>query len=261
MVGIENFLLDNFILFFLVFIRMLSLFIISPIFSRTNVPSYIKIGLSIFCAFAIVPVIEVNVIDFFNPLNFAIVVLKELTVGLILGFIGHLVFSSLLVAGQIIDVQIGFGMVNVLDPQNNIQIPLVGNFLYLIATNAFLVVNGHHAILTSLVKSFDIVPIGGFILTDNLVKNMIGFFAESFTIGFKIAIPIIAAVLLSEVALGILARTVPQMNVFVVGLPMKIAIGLLSLLFIMPVFTSVLDYIFNKLFAFISIILQSMIKG
>lgn len=253
--------INKFLIFLLVFIRMTSIFVISPIFSRQNMPSYLKIGLALFCTFTIAPTLGSIDINYYDFINFTLLIFKEFIIGIILGFTSYLVFSSLLVAGQIIDVQIGFGMVNVLDPQNNIQVPLVGNFLYLLATNIFLITNGHHILLTALVKSYAIVPINSFTITDTLVNNILGVFIESFAIGFKISLPIIAAVLLSEIALGILSRTVPQMNVFIVGLPLKITIGLLALIFIMPTFVNVLGYIFDKLYAFISIVLQSMVKG
>lgn len=252
--------MNNFLIFLLVFVRMTSLFVISPIFSRKNIPTYLKVGLALFCTFTIAPLLGSVQIDY-DLISYTILILKEFVVGIILGFACYLVFASLLIAGQIMDMQIGFGMVNVLDPINNIQVPLIGNFLYLLATNIFLITNGHHIMLAALVKSYVMVPIDGFFLTDKLVNNILRIFIESFVIGFKISMPIIAAVLLSEVALGILSRTVPQMNVFIVGLPMKITIGLLSLIFIMPAFANALNFIFDKLYAYISVILQSMTKG
>lgn len=252
--------MNNFLIFLLVFVRMTSLFVISPIFSRKNIPTYLKVGLALFCTFTIAPLLGSVQIDY-DLISYTILILKEFVVGIILGFVSYLVFASLLTAGQIMDMQIGFGMVNVLDPINNIQVPLIGNFLYLLATNIFLITNGHHIMLAALVKSYVMVPIDGFFLTDKLVNNILRIFIESFVIGFKISMPIIAAVLLSEVALGILSRTVPQMNVFIVGLPMKITIGLLSLIFIMPAFANALNFIFDKLYAYISVILQSMTKG
>lgn len=257
---ITSIFLNNFLIFLLVFIRMTSIFVVSPVFSRQNMPSYLKIGLALFCTFTIAPLLG-NIQINYDFISYTMLILKEFVVGITLGFVSYLVFASFLVAGQIMDVQIGFGMVNVIDPSYNIQVPLIGNFLYLLATNIFLITNGHHVLLAAMVKSYAMVPINGFFLTDKLVNNIMRIFIESFVIGFKISIPIIAAVLLSEVALGILSRTVPQMNVFIVGLPMKITIGVLSLIFIMPVFANAFDYIFDKLYAFISIILQSMTKG
>lgn len=261
MYDITNIFINRYLIFLLVLIRMTSIFVISPIFSRQSMPSYLKIGLALFCTFIITPTLGNINVDYYNIINFTILIFKEFLIGIILGFISYLVFSSLLVAGQIIDVQVGFGMVNVLDPINNIQVPLLGNFLYLFAANILLITNGHHIFLSALVKSYVVVPIDSLVFTDILINNIINIFVESFVIGFKISMPIIAAVLLSEVALGILARTVPQMNVFIVGLPLKIIVGLSSLIFIIPGFVNTLDYVFDKLYAFMSIILQSMTKG
>lgn len=261
MYDLTNVLISEFLIFILVLIRMASLFVISPVFSRQGMPAQVKIGLALFCTFIVAPSLgNINFLSF-NVFYFATLAIKELATGIILGFTSYLVFLSLLIAGQIIDVQIGFGMVNVLDPASNIQVPLMGNFLYLLAASVLLITNGHHVFLSALMKSYILVPIDGFALNDILINNMLNIFAECFVIGFKISVPVIAAVLLSEVALGVLARTVPQMNVFILGLPLKIIVGLASLIFIMPVFANTLDFIFNKLYAFIGLILQSLTKG
>jgi len=254
-------LMNQFIVFLLVFIRMTSLFVISPIFGRQNMPSYLKIGLALFTTFIIGPLLSYVNIEYNNLLEFTLIIIKEFMVGIIIGYVSYLVFSSLYVAGQIIDTQIGFGMVNVLDPKSNIHVPLVGNFLYIFVILIFLMANGHHVLFSAIVKSYSIIPINSLSFTKELIHNLIAIFSESFLMAVKIAFPIIAAVLISEVALGILARTVPQMNVFIVGLPLKIAIGLLSLLIILPGFSSILDYLFDTMFAYISIIMKSMVKG
>ncbi|HHY77117.1 MAG TPA: flagellar type III secretion system protein FliR [Clostridiales bacterium] len=254
-------LINQFIVFLLVFIRMTSLFVISPIFGRQNMPSYLKVGLALFTTFIIAPLFSHISIEYNNLIDFTLIIIKEFFVGIIIGYVSYMVFSALYVAGQIIDTQIGFGMVNVLDPQSNIHVPLIGNFLYIFAILIFLMANGHHILFSALVKSYSIIPINSLSFTEGLTNNLIAIFSESFLMAAKIAFPIIAAVLISEVALGILARTVPQMNVFIVGLPLKIAIGLLSLLIILPGFSSILDYLFDTMFAYISIIMESMVKG
>lgn len=253
--------INQFIVFLLVFVRMTSLFIISPVFGRQNMPSYLKIGLAVFSTFIIAPLLVNVSISYTNFIDFSIIIFKELLVGIIIGYVSFVLFSAMFVAGQIIDAQIGFGMVNVLDPQSNIQVPLIGNFLYIFAILVFLLVDGHHVLFSALVKSYNIVPINSFFFTKNLINNIIGIFAETFMIALKIGIPIIGAVLISEAALGILSRTIPQMNVFIVGMPMKIGLGLLTLLLILPGFSNTLDYLFDILYAYISIAIQSMTKG
>ncbi|HCJ58200.1 flagellar biosynthetic protein FliR [Lutispora sp.] len=258
---ITDLFINKFLIYLLVFVRMTSLFVISPVFGRQNMPSYLKVGLAVFSTFTIAPLFGNIVIEYTNLIDFSIIVFKEFLVGIIIGFVSYMVFAAMFVAGQMIDAQIGFGMVNVLDPQSNIQVPLVGNFLYIFAILIFLLVDGHHILFSALVKSYNVVPINGFLFTESLINNLVAVFVETFSIALKIGFPIIAAVLISEVALGILSRTVPQMNVFIVGLPMKIALGLLALLLIMPGFSNTLDYLFEHMFAYISIIIQSMTKG
>jgi flagellar biosynthetic protein FliR len=165
------------------------------------------------------------------------------------------------VAGQIIDMQVGFGMINVLDPTMNTQVPLIGNFMYIITTILFLAIDGHHILLAALYKSYSILPINGFAFTEAMVNNITVIFAEVFVIGFKISIPVIAAALLAEVALGVLSRTVPQMNVFIVGIPLKIGIGLLTLYIMMPVFIQIMTVIFDRMYGYIYLIIRSMAKG
>jgi len=240
---------------------MTSLFVLSPVFGRQNTPSYLKIGLALFTTFILAPLLGDVVIEYSNLVDFTLIIFKELFVGIIIGYVSNMVFSALFIAGQLIDTQIGFSMINVLDPQSNIQVPLLGNFLYILSILLFLMMDGHHILFLALTKSYNIVPINSLFFTKELINNLIGIFSETFYMAVKIAFPITAAVLISEVALGILARMVPQMNVFMVGMPLRIALGLLVLMIIMPGLSNTLDYLFDNLFAYISIILQSMVEG
>lgn len=254
-------LVDKFVVFFLVFVRMTSLFVVAPVFGRQNTPTYLKIGLAFFCSLIIIPLLGELSVDYNNVFSYTALVAKEFAVGIILGYISFLVFSALYTAGQIIDIQIGFGMVNLLDPINDIQVPLTSNFLYILTTILFLMMNGHHILLSAVYKSFSILPIGGFAFSEALMQNVVSIFCDIFIIGFKISAPVLAACLLAEMGLGILARTVPQMNVFVIGMPLKIVVGLFTLLFMMPVFVKVLNITFDKMYSYIYIILQNMTKG
>lgn len=258
MESISVVLVDKFLVFVLVLVRMSSLFVVTPVFGRKEMPGYMKIGLAFFCSFILVPLLgDVN-IEYNSILSYAVFAAKEFLVGIILGYVSFLVFSALYVAGQIIDMQIGFGMVNVLDPTMNTQVPLTGNFIYILTTMLFLMIDGHHVLLSALYKSYSLLPIGSFGFSEVMVDNMISIFIETFVIGLKISMPVIAAVLLSEVALGILAKTVPQMNVFVVGMPLKIGVGLAAMLFAMPVFIRILDVVFDRMYGFIYLIIRSM---
>jgi flagellar biosynthetic protein FliR len=252
---------NKFTLFLLILVRMSSLFIATPVFGGRNVPSYFKIAFAFFCSIILLNLMQDVTVEFDNIYSYAILIMKELAIGLILGYTSNMVFSALYLAGQIIDIQLGFGMVNVLDPMQDTQIPLTGNFIYILTLLFFLMLNGHHILLTALFKSYNLLPINSFIFNDVLYTNIVNIFAETFAIGFKISIPVLAATLLAEIALGILAKTVPQMNVFVIGMPLKVGVGLLTLLAMMPMFVSTMDVTFDKMYNYIYLILKSMAKG
>ena len=161
-------------------------------------------------------------------------------------------------AGQIIDTQIGFGIVNVMDPRNEIQVPMVGNFLFILALLLFFMANGHHMLIKFLYESYGLLPVGQINIEYNMVFTILEIFIGTFIIAVKLAVPILAALLLTEAALGILARTVPQMNIFVVGMPLRIIIGMLTLYFIMPLFAAIMEYIFDDMYSNITVILRGL---
>lgn len=258
--AIIDIILNKYQIFLLIFVRSTGIFVITPIFSRKNIPNTIKIGFAFFLSLIIFTTVDYDTLAF-NELSMVLLIIKEFSVGLIIGFISYVFFTSMYVAGQIIDMQIGFGMVNVLDPQHNVQLPVTGNFYYIVAILIFLISNGHHLLIRGLVDSYKLIPIGHFAFSNDLVNQMISIFSQVFIIGFKIASPILATIFLANALLGILARTMPQMNVFVVGMPLKVTIGLLVLFFTMPVFTVILQYLFENMFREIDAFLHLFSKG
>lgn len=244
-------------IFLLILVRMTGLFLITPVFSRNNMPNEFKIGFSFFCSVILINVINVEATTFL-PAELILFSIKELFVGMIMGFISYLFFSTLYLAGQIIDMQIGFGMVNVLDPQSNMQVPIIGSFYYIISTLMFLIFDGHHVLLEALIKSYDYIPIGQFRFTDSIVNQLIRILNHTFIYSFKICGPILAAIFLADILLGVLAKTMPQMNVFIVGMPLKIFVGIAILIITMPLFAAVLQNIFSdmntEIFDFLKVI-------
>ncbi len=249
----------NFGKFLLVFTRMTGLFILSPVFGRRNVPPYLKIGFCFLVSIIIVDIVPGadNILGE-NLLGFSINIGGELLVGLIIGYITTLTFYTLFTAGQIIDAQIGFGIVNVVDPQNDIQVPMVGNFLFILALLLFFIANGHHMLINFLYESYTLLPVGQINIEYNMVFTILKIFIGTFMIAVKLAVPILAALLLTETALGILARTVPHLNIFVVGMPLRIIIGVLTLYFIMPLFVALMEYIFDDMYSNITVVLRGL---
>lgn len=241
-------LLNGFDVFILVLVRMTGLFVTAPIFGRRNVPAYLKIGFSFFLALILVNTVTMPAPGYFDSVYaFVFLVAKEFLVGVIIGYVSFLVFSAIYLAGQLIDTQIGFSMVSVMDPMSNIQVPVSSNFYFIISMLIFLSINGHHMLIQALFKSYTMVPLGAAKLDTAIMNDILRVFGDIFIIGFKISAPILAAILITDVALGVISRTIPQLNVFVVGMPLKIALGVLIIYLCIPVFTEVVVWMTERM--------------
>ncbi len=242
-------------IFLLVMVRTSGIFIFSPFFSAQNIPNIMKIGLTFSVSLLISSILPV-LPNLTNQI-LLIIIFKEFMIGVIIGFISYAFFSSFYVMGQIIDMKIGFGMVNVVDPQSKVQVPLMGNFYYILAFLLLLSFDGHHFIISGLLDSYESIPIGAFKYSEETINLLVGSLSKSFEIGFKLSAPIVAIIFLTDIVLGIMSKTIPQMNVFVVGMPLKVLVGMFIVLVSMPIFYSAVNGIFNvmidEIYKFINI--------
>lgn len=224
-----------FLRFLLVTLRITGLFTTAPVFQSRNLPPAIRLGLVLFISLVLTPVIPGSAGVSSLP-ALGLLAVQEILVGLVMGFMVSMALAAVQVAGQLIDVPIGFGMVNVLDPQTGVGMPVLGQLQHIIALWFFLLVDGHHLLLRALVESYRLLPAGGtpFFLrgTALVVKG----FSNMFLLGFTIALPIVGVLFLTSIGLGILVRLIPQINVFMVGYPLKILIGFILLWLSMAVF-------------------------
>lgn len=235
--------------FLLLLVRMSGVFTTAPFFGSRNVPSQIRIVLALACALLLFPLLfrpELSLPVAFFP--YALLVLKELLVGLIMGYTAYLFFTAIQMAGQVLDMQIGFGIVSIFDPQSGQQVPLLGNFKYILAMLVFLSTNSHHFLFAGLVNSYQLVPVGAVNFSPQSAEVFVDLVAGLFVIAMKIAIPVLSALILTDVALGILARTMPQMNIFVIGIPVKIFVGLFVLVLVIPFYIVFLEVAFNGMY-------------
>lgn len=253
--GIIDLIFGQYQMFLLVMVRTSGIFVFSPFFSSQNIPNILKIGLSFSISILITGILPFP--DNLSNEVLVIIIFKELMVGIIIGFISYAFFSAFYVMGQIIDMKIGFGMVNVVDPQNKVQVPLMGNFYYILAFLLLLAFDGHHIVISGLVDSYKFIPIGKFKYTEDVVHLLVNTLSKSFEIGFKLSSPIVAIIFLTDIVLGIMSKTIPQMNVFVVGMPLKVLLGLLIIMVSMPIFygamNGIFDLIINDIYKFINI--------
>ncbi len=233
--------------FLLLFVRILAFLMTMPLFSYRTIPTTFKIGISFFLALTLFTTIEVNVIQFDSL--FVLLIFKEAIVGLFIGLIAYIILSAVQIAGGFIDFQMGFAVANVIDPQTGAQSPLIGQYFYIIALLFLLSVNGHHVIIDGIFNSYEWVPIDSFIKFEgNFADFVIQTFSYMFLIAFQMALPLVGCLFLVDVALGIIARTVPQLNVFVVGLPLKITVSFIVLLFFMSLYIMLSKTLFEAMF-------------
>ena len=213
-------------IFLLVLVRITGMFFLSPIFGRRNIPNYFKIGFC--CVFSIITANSVPVpqLTYTSLTAYAVLIARELILGLMLGFISYLLFSSIYIAGQLIDMRIGFGMVSVFDPITNLQIPITADFYVIIATVMMLITDAHHLLIQAMVDSYKILPIGEAVFDGAAISQVFKLFTNVFALGFKIAAPITVSILITDISLGIISKSMPQINVFMLGMPVKIILGI-----------------------------------
>jgi flagellar biosynthetic protein FliR len=246
--------------FLLILTRMTSVFTLSPILGRNNIPTFGKIGLSLMTTFILIqfhPPGPGLVTDSWQFL--VIAVLRELLVGFVMGFGTILFFNIVYGAGQIIDMQIGFTMSQQYDPSSGSQVAVSGSLLNLIFVECFLLADGIPTLITILNRTFDVIDVGQGVLPQAILYTALDGFVSSFILSVNVAMPVLASALLCEIALGIIVRAAPQMNVFVIGIPIKIIVGLFMLALMVPVFVFMTSTLFEKMYDTVDQLLVMMI--
>lgn len=231
--------------FLLVFMRVTAFFVTVPIFSYRNVPTSFKVGFSLFLSWIMFYTIPMPEIAF--DMTFILLVVKEALVGLLIGLVAYMIMAAIQIAGGLIDFQMGFAIANVMDPQTGAQSPLTGQYFYTIAMLFLLAVNGHHLLIDGIFYSYQTVPIDAMIAfgEQGIAEFAMRTLSKLFIIAFQMAMPIVGCLFLVDVALGIVARTVPQLNVFVVGLPLKIFVSFFLLVVSMGIYFTLVRSLFE----------------
>lgn len=236
--------------FILLLLRVGGLVFASPIFGRINIPQIVKIGLIVaitYLFFTIFP--QTVALEYSSLIGFVLICASELLLGIALAFVTNLFFSiTTFTAGQLIDMQIGFGIVNVYDIQNNTQIPMMGNILNLMLLMLFFIVNGHLRLIDMVYLTIDNMPIGTLVISPKVGQVALEIFMRAFMLGVMMALPILASGLTLEIAFGVLMRAVPQIHMFVVGVPLKMIVGIIIFVFTLPVFANFSERIFGEMF-------------
>jgi flagellar biosynthetic protein FliR len=243
----------------MVFVRMGALLLSMPIFGSSTIPVHSRLGLVAITSYLVYTVAPLPAIDMeMSTWMFTLMLAGEVTVGLTIGFATQLVFTAVQVAGQTIGFQMGFAIVNVMDPVTNSQVSVTAQFQNVFALMIFLAISGHHWLIAASAMSFELIPVFGFTPSEGLVEMMVGLTRNVFIMAVKIGAPIMATLFLLNVALGLVARTVPQMNVFIVGFPLQIGVGLFMIGITAPIFAYLFKNSMLELYANIIVLMRLM---
>lgn len=244
--------------FLLILVRITAFVYVAPFFNLKDVPQRVKVGFSLFFSFILYSTIPLTNIKYDGVIGFSTLVILEATAGFIIGFFANISFYILSLAGNLIDMEIGFSMVNEFDPVSNIQTTITSNFYTYLVMLMMLVTNLHHYLIVAMVDTFKVIPLGGAKVNSKLFLLMVQFMKDYFIIGFRIILPVFAATLIVNVILAILAKVAPQINMFVIGMQLKILVGLFALYFIVEFIPSVSDFIFDEIMSMMKMAIDAL---
>ncbi len=231
--------------FMLVLARVSVFLFLFPIFSSSVFPNRLKMGLVLVLTLLFYTVVPVDPSRFPKDVwTFGLMLGAEVLVGFCLGLCLRIFFAGVQLAGQVIGFQIGFAMINVMDPQSGENVSVMDQIGYWVCITIFLVLNGHHIIIMSMIDSFELVPVGGFVMHPALMPKIIDVGAGLFVAAVKISAPVIATLTFVNTGFGLISKFSPQMNVMIVAFPVKIAAGLFFFALTLPIIAIVTrDYL------------------
>ena len=233
-------------LFSFVFFRISAMLMTLPFFNSRNIPILFKAGLAVSMSMLMMPLLRGA--DMTATLGLPVLALRlmgEIAIGAVIGLAVQMVFAAVQMAGQLVGFQMSFAIANVVDPAGGNQVPLLSQFSHVLAMLIFLATNAHHLLLRALTESFELVPLLDFHYRPALVEQIMVLAGNMFVVAVKLGAPIIIVLLLTSVAMGLMARTVPQMHVFIVAMPLKIAVGFIFLGLALPYMSTFLNRLFH----------------
>ncbi|NLL29527.1 MAG: fused FliR family export protein/FlhB family type III secretion system protein [Clostridiales bacterium] len=224
-----------------VFLRIAAFLGISNVFFPTGTPNKLKIFISLILSFSLLGGIDYSSVNQITSNYYLITyAINEILTGLIFGLIVDTSFKIIIMAGSLLDLHIGLSMVNIIDPNSKVNTTLNGNLLHSIAMMIFFIVDGHHLLIKSLIESFNLLSLGRSIIFGETLMALIGIIVEYFIIGLKIAIPIVLIIILTDLCMGLISRAVPQINVMILGMPVKMLVGMIAISLSLPLIVKII---------------------
>lgn len=245
-------------LFMLIATRLSAMFVVAPVFSARMIPVRLKAGLVIIISYITLPIVaaEGGTVPE-GVVGFASLAVKEAIIGFAFGLVAQFLFAAFQTAGAFIDVTAGFAIAQTFDPTSNVSTSILGRWYNMVAVAAFLAIGGHQLLVAGIVRSFVLAPP---LQTPDLHAVVVGVLDQAddiLLIVVQIGAPIIGALLITDVTLGVISRSVPQMNVFIVGLPLKIIVALAGSAILLPAMIGLTNSLTNQMFSDLSNIMRA----
>lgn len=241
--------------------RILGLIMVAPVFGHRAVPGRVKIGLGIFIALIIAPTLPPMPDVSLGSWHGLFILVQQLLIGIAIGFIMRIVFAAVEAAGEIVGLQMGLGFASFFDPQSAGQTLVLARFFNMLALLVFLAVNAHLLLIGVLVDSFQTLPISPQPLSAAGFYNVAAFGSTVFAVGLQLALPLIAILLMTNLSLGILTRSAPQLNIFAIGFPITLGVGLIVLDLTLPYFVPQLEQMLQNGFQATTMLIQTLRPG
>ncbi len=230
--------------------RILALIASAPILGNPGIPVRVKLGLAVMITFLVSPTLEsVPQVPPGSEIGLLIVI-QQVIIGLTIGFVMRIVFVTVEMAGEIIGLQMGLGFATFFDPVSASQVPLIGRFLGVLASLAFIALDGHLIMIALISQSFTTLPISTSGINSPSLETLAFWGGEIFKFGLQLSLPVLTALLITNLALGVLTRAAPQLNIFAVGFPLTLSIGILVLALSVPYYTPILEQMIQNGFKF-----------
>ena len=232
----------DFTYFLLILARMSGCVFLNPIFGRERLPALVKTSLSLFLTITIYGMLPPSRdISVTSAIEYSILIMKEIFIGFLTGYILNSFFGTVLISGEVIGMQTGMSMASVYDPSSNVSTGITGSFLHLILMMIFFSANGHITLIQIFTTSCKLIEIGNFSIPKDLFYNMVELFQQILILSLKLSMPIVAVEIILEAGIGILMKAIPQIQVFSVNVQLKILVGLLMILLLVPTFSTFIE--------------------
>lgn len=243
--------------FFWPFVRISAMMMAAPVFGAKLMPVRIRILMAFAISMVAVPMLPA--VPFVDPISYPglLILLQQLLIGVAMGFVFHMVFQALIIAGEAIASTMGLGFARMVDPANGVQVPVISQYLIIMATLLFVILNGHLMLIELVVESFRILPVGETGLSAQAFWKIASWGSQMFAGALLVAIPAVAALLVVNISMGIITRAAPQLNIFAVGFPMMILLGFIFLTVTTPSMLNQFSHLLMDAFEVVKVIVAT----